>query len=111
MRWTFDIDAGALYTYLGEGSSVRQLEISDGVVVDLDANDTVLGVEFLTPSLPREQLAELGVSNAALEMLNYLVNTPLPRRSVGALMSVEGHVRSDQVVEPELDVREELIPA
>ena len=99
MRWTFDVDAGALYAYLGEGPSARQLEISDGVVVDLDANDAVLGVEFLTPSLPREQLAGFGVSDATLEMLDYVVHAPLPRRRAGTLTPAGGHMRSDQAVE------------
>jgi uncharacterized protein YuzE len=113
MRWTFDVDAGALYAHLGQGHSARQAEISDGVVVDFAANGTVLGVEFLSPCppIPRDQLEELGVSPASLTILDYLVHTPLPRRVHGILMSTGGHVRSDQAIEPTLDVRAEPIPA
>jgi uncharacterized protein YuzE len=110
MRWTFDVDAGALYAQLSEGRSARQAEIADGVVVDLDAHDTVLGVEFLSPYLPYEQLAALGVSATALDILGYVVNTPLPRRAAGTLIPA-GHVRGDQAVERTLDVRAEPIPA
>lgn len=88
-----------------EGHSARQLEISDGVVLDLDARDGVLGIEFLTPNLPREELAELGVSDEILDMLDHVVHTPLPRREGGTVMPTSGHMRSDQTVE---DVR---IPA
>ena len=113
MRWTFDADAGALYAYLGHGHSARQVEIADGVVVDLDANGAVVGVEFLSPCppIPQKQLEELGVSSAALTILDYLVHTPLPRGAPGSLMPTRGHMRSDQVIEPRLDVRAEPIPA
>jgi uncharacterized protein YuzE len=112
MRWTFDADAAALYTYIRQGRSARQAEIADGVVVDFDEAGVVLGVEFLSPCppIPRAELEELGVDRVTLELMEYLVHTPLPRRGPG-LMSAKSLMRNDQAVESNVDVRAEPIPA
>lgn len=48
MRWSFDFDADALYVRLSEASPERQIELSDGTIVDLDAAGAVVGIEVLS---------------------------------------------------------------
>lgn len=39
--------AGAGYTYLSEGEFGRTVEISDSIMVDVDTDGTVLGIEVI----------------------------------------------------------------
>jgi uncharacterized protein YuzE len=47
MRIKIDKDSDALYFRLDEGLIVESEEVRPGVVLDFDANDRVVGVEFL----------------------------------------------------------------
>jgi uncharacterized protein YuzE len=49
MRWTFDLDANAVFIFLGEPPVAGQVEMPDGVVVDVDANGSVVAIEVLSP--------------------------------------------------------------
>jgi uncharacterized protein YuzE len=49
MRWTYDLNAGALYVSIAEGNIEHQVEMPDGVVVDVDAQERVIGIEVLAP--------------------------------------------------------------
>ena len=47
MRIILDKDSDALYFRLDESRIVDSEEIKPGVIIDYDANDLVVGVEFL----------------------------------------------------------------
>ncbi|MEI8123227.1 MAG: DUF2283 domain-containing protein [bacterium] len=57
MRIKIDKDSDALYFRLDEGRVVESEEVRPGVVLDFDAHDRVVGVEFLgisTRATPEE---------------------------------------------------------
>ena len=61
MRIILDKDSDALYFRLDESRIVDSEEIKPGVIVDYDANDLVVGVEFLHISrrASKEQLGSI----------------------------------------------------
>jgi hypothetical protein len=71
MKWTFDFLARSLYVYVGDGSSARQVELAGGAVIDLDAADTVVGIEFPTvhASADGESLAGYGLDEITVAMV------------------------------------------
>jgi uncharacterized protein YuzE len=51
MRWTYDLDAEALYVYLVDGvRPVRQVEMDDGAIFDVDLDGRPIGIEILSPT-------------------------------------------------------------
>ncbi len=50
MHYSYDREADALYVQLGEGRPERQVRLSDGTIIDLGSDDSVVGVEVLVPS-------------------------------------------------------------
>jgi uncharacterized protein YuzE len=61
MRIVLDKDSDALYFRLDESRIVDSEEIKPGVIIDYDANDLVVGVEFLNISkrASKEQLGSI----------------------------------------------------
>ena len=61
MRIILDKNSDALYFRLDENRIVDSEEIRPGVIVDYDANDRVVGVEFLNVSsrASKEQLSSI----------------------------------------------------
>ena len=61
MRITLDKENDALYFRLDESRIVDSEEIKPGVIVDYDANDLVVGIEFLNISsrANKEQLSSI----------------------------------------------------
>jgi uncharacterized protein YuzE len=59
---TYDSGARALYVRLREAPVASSDEISDDLVVDLDADGQPVGIEALAPPLTRQQLASLAVT-------------------------------------------------
>ena len=47
MRMTMDKEADALYIRFDEAEIVESEEVSDGVILDFDANGRVVGLELL----------------------------------------------------------------
>jgi uncharacterized protein YuzE len=47
MEFQLDRDVNALYIKLGPGKVLRTVELTDSVYVDVGADDTPLGIEFL----------------------------------------------------------------
>lgn len=66
MRIKVDKDSDALYFRLDETKIVESEEVQPGVILDFDANDRVVGVEFLGISsrATREQLTTLQFQTA-----------------------------------------------
>lgn len=54
MRWTYDASLGALYVYLRdtEEKIAGQVELPDGVVVDVDSEGRAVGIEILAAYAP-----------------------------------------------------------
>lgn len=48
MQFRFDQDANALYIAIERGEVARTVEVTDMVSVDVDAQGTVLGIEFVS---------------------------------------------------------------
>jgi len=46
MLVTYDVEAGATYLELGDAEVARTVSVSDLVMVDLDAREEAIGVEF-----------------------------------------------------------------
>jgi uncharacterized protein YuzE len=79
MRWIFDVSANALYVYLTELRPDRQIELGDGIVVDLSADGAPSGVELLNPypSPALERLIEMGVDRQTVNVIAYLAMRPI----------------------------------
>jgi uncharacterized protein YuzE len=52
MRWELDSDAGSLYVRLSEQSATQQHVMPDGVVVDVDADSGLVGIEIVSVWAP-----------------------------------------------------------
>jgi len=112
MRWTFDVNANALYVYLVEGAPTRQVELGGGVIVDVDDADTVVGVEVLSPgaNFPRDELLDLGLDARTVDTIGYLIHTPLPQTAPGGVMA--SLARGDQEIsQSTMDLQAEPVPA
>lgn len=46
---TYDAEAGATYIQVAEGAVARTVSVSDLVMVDVDAREEPVGVEFVVP--------------------------------------------------------------
>jgi uncharacterized protein YuzE len=80
MRWTFDLDANALFIYLTDEPSAAQVEMSDGVVVDVDNHGQAVAVEVLSPSAGwnlDEIVARFNLDAVARDSLAHIRNSPL----------------------------------
>jgi uncharacterized protein YuzE len=75
MKWTFDIEANALYVSLTDDATDRQIDLSGGVVVDVSLNGTPTGVEILNPHPVRAlvELERVGVAPDAAANIRFLV--------------------------------------
>ena len=49
MRYEHDAVSRALYVYLQDDPIARQVEMDDGVIVDIGASDRAVGLEVLSP--------------------------------------------------------------
>lgn len=81
MRWTFDLQANAYYVHLAEGRPpLGQRELSGGVVVDLDDDGQVVGVELLAggSAVALDELAGLGIDRAAINLIHALSTSSMP---------------------------------
>jgi uncharacterized protein YuzE len=65
MKVTYDSDADAMYIYLNEREVVRTVQVSDRVLVDLDDEGNLRGVEVLFVS---KALADTDFSHVHLQL-------------------------------------------
>ena len=65
MHITYDSKADALYIRLKEGKFSKNKEVEPGIVLDLGANDQLLGIEILDAS---EKLSMSDISKVSIEM-------------------------------------------
>ncbi|HVV38344.1 MAG TPA: DUF2283 domain-containing protein [Acidimicrobiales bacterium] len=50
MKYVYDSDSDALYVTLRNGAIDHTVELTDGVVLDVSADDEVIGVDVMVPS-------------------------------------------------------------
>jgi len=65
MKVTYDSDADAMYIYLNEREVARTVQVSDRVLVDLDDEGNLRGVEVLFVS---KALADTDFSHVQLQL-------------------------------------------
>jgi len=65
MKVTYDSDADAMYIYLNEREVARTVQVSDRVLVDLDDEGNLRGVEVLSVS---KALADTDFSHVHLQL-------------------------------------------
>ena len=65
MRIEYDAEADALYIRFREGKPAENRDLEDGVMVDLDGQKHLIGIEILDVShrFPPETLATITVQN------------------------------------------------
>jgi len=65
MRIEYDPEADALYIQFREGKPVENVDIQEGLTVDLDAKRKLIGIEILDVKhrLPPDALASITVQN------------------------------------------------
>jgi uncharacterized protein YuzE len=83
--------AGAMYVYINEGAEiVRQIEVNDGITVDVDGGGAIVGVELLTPGAQCRSVSEfqqtfaylessLGLDHDSAAMIGYLCVQAFPQ--------------------------------
>ena len=64
MRMTIDQEADALYIRFDEAKIVESEEVSDGIILDFDANGRVVGLEML---YVRERFPNTDLSHVEVE--------------------------------------------
>lgn len=77
-----DPETGASYIALSEEPVTSTVEVTDMVMVDLDAGDEVVGIEFAAPPSQSEFAALFERFPAVREVLEGL-ELPLPHRIAG----------------------------
>jgi hypothetical protein len=80
MRWTYEIESGSFYFFLADGRPARQREFNDGLIVDLDHTDNLVGVEYRlgAPGLNDPAFRELVGDDAARTIEFAVANPPAP---------------------------------
>ena len=74
MRIEYDKEANALYIQLREASVEDNIDIEEGVTVDLDEKRHIVGIEILDASkkLSLEDLVNITIQNLPLEKVESL---------------------------------------
>jgi uncharacterized protein YuzE len=84
MRWSYDLSANALYIYLTDEGVVGQVEMPDGVIVDVDKDGHAVGIEVLSPDAGWDVAAVVQRFQFDQETINAiggLLMSPLLRQS------------------------------
>lgn len=70
MKIEYDKDADALYVLLREVPVVRSREVEEGVVIDLDGDGHIVGIEVLDASqrLSTADLVNVTIENLPIEI-------------------------------------------
>ncbi len=71
MKIEYSKEADALYVYFKQGEVARSVEIEEGVVVDLDAQGHLMGIEVLDASvrIGMQDLVNVSIENLPIEMV------------------------------------------
>ena len=65
MRIEYDPEANALYICFREAKSVSNIDVEEGITVDIDEQKHLVGIEILDAShrIPRDSLATITLQN------------------------------------------------
>ena len=65
MEISYDKEADAMYIEFRRGEFAKNKKIDDLIIIDLDKEDNILGIELLKASkrIPLESLSEINVKN------------------------------------------------
>ena len=65
MEISYDKEADAMYIEFRRGEFAKNKKIDDFIIIDLDKEDNILGIELLKASkrIPLESLSEINVKN------------------------------------------------
>lgn len=82
MRWTYDANVGAMYVRISDLPVDHQVEVAQGVVYDVTANDELVGIEVLSTesitaavaAAPRFGLDETASSQLASLLMSGVLN-------------------------------------
>ncbi len=71
MKIEYDAEVDALYIELRKGKAARNLDIEDGVTVDLDEDGHIVGIEILDAKdrLSQKDLFNVEISNIPIKKL------------------------------------------
>jgi len=63
MNITFDEQADALYIQFQEGTSKKTIKVQDGILIDLDEQGRIFGIEILDVSqrIPKETIGKMNI--------------------------------------------------
>ena len=79
MRWEIDLAADSMYVHVTEQAPRRQVELESGVVVDVDAEGHLCGVEVVKVSpgwSADEILRRFELDRVDADSLKYLASSP-----------------------------------
>ncbi|MBW8780370.1 MAG: DUF2283 domain-containing protein [Acidobacteria bacterium] len=104
MRWTYDTQADAFYAYVRTAPIDRQVETPGGLIVDVDANGEVVGIEVLSPGRDVDFTGLTDLLDATtLRTLRFLM------QPFGRPMAANGGRSSQPTPEPEADFQLERV--
>jgi len=68
MNITYDKEADALYIQLKESPVSESLEVADGVIIDLDVDKKIIGIEiiYVSSRITPEELSRINIQNLPL---------------------------------------------
>ncbi len=110
MRWTFDMDANAFYFYLSEGMTDRQ-QVGLASIIDVDATDSVVGVEVLLPVEIRRLQTDLLGSNVRHEDASSVLQVIFQMSPQGVTFSNESLGETARVPVSRNSTETYLVPA
>ena len=75
MKLSYDAATDSLYIHLSERASLDSDEVSDGVILDYDANQVLVGIDLQHASA-RTDISKLSTSNLPLDPLSAALMLP-----------------------------------
>lgn len=68
MKIEYDAEADAIYIQLKDKKAEDNVDLEEGLTVDLDENKSIIGIEILDASkkLSKEELSKITVENIAI---------------------------------------------
>ena len=82
MRLSYHSDTDSLYIHLSEKPGADVVEVSEDVVVDVDAEGVPVGIDVSSNASKMVDLSRLELNGVSLESL-YLASEPKDQKAVG----------------------------
>jgi uncharacterized protein YuzE len=111
MRWEYDSDSGSLYVYFSDRPIAGQTEMSNGIIVDLDADSGIVGIEVISVGMPVNWAELKGQLGLGAEQLAYVAALNEVLRTVRRREAVTGGEAPDSFQQTGSFSRAELVTA